>query len=153
MYRALLDIRILPINKPLWKLKLPLKIKVFLWLIHRGVILTKDNLAKRNWHGRMKCCYCSNNETIQHLFFECHNARLIWRIIQTSFGLQKPNNIIHMFGSWLQGVRWKKRSLILMGVSAVCWAIWLSRNDIVFDKASIQSCLQIFFRATHWIRF
>jgi hypothetical protein len=30
-------------NKKLWKLKLPLKIKVFLWNLCRGAILTKDN--------------------------------------------------------------------------------------------------------------
>jgi hypothetical protein len=30
----------------LWKLKLPLKIKIFLWYLGRGVILTEDNLLK-----------------------------------------------------------------------------------------------------------
>jgi hypothetical protein len=41
MYRAL------PYNTLIWKLKLPLKIKVFLWYLYKGVILTKDNLARR----------------------------------------------------------------------------------------------------------
>jgi hypothetical protein len=31
-----------------WKLKLPLKKKIFLWHLKKGVILTKDNLVKRN---------------------------------------------------------------------------------------------------------
>jgi hypothetical protein len=34
-----------------WKLKILLKIKVFLWNLGRGAILTKDNLAKRRWKG------------------------------------------------------------------------------------------------------
>ena len=89
MYTALLDETILPINKPLWKLKIPLKVKVFIWLLHCGVILTKDNLAKCNWHGNMQCCFCTNHETIAHLFFDCHLARLIWRIIHITFGLKK----------------------------------------------------------------
>ena len=38
-------------NKKLWELKIPLKIKIFLWYIKRGVILTKDNMARRNWQG------------------------------------------------------------------------------------------------------
>jgi hypothetical protein len=33
----------------IWKAKLPLKIKIWLWLIEHNAILTKDNLAKRNW--------------------------------------------------------------------------------------------------------
>jgi hypothetical protein len=32
----------------LWKSKLPYKIKVFIWLVVRNKILTKDNLKKRN---------------------------------------------------------------------------------------------------------
>ena len=51
MYLALMDDNILPINRSLWKLKIPLKVKVFIWLLHHGVILTKDNLAKRHWQG------------------------------------------------------------------------------------------------------
>jgi hypothetical protein len=35
-------------NKEIWKLKIPLKTKVFAWYLLRGVILTKDNLAKHN---------------------------------------------------------------------------------------------------------
>ena len=53
-----------------------------------------------------------------------------------------------MFGTWLQGIRWKEKSLILTGVSAVCWAMWLSKNDIVFDKVNQQPYLQILFRTT-----
>jgi len=29
-------------------MKAALKVKIFLWYLHRGVLLTKDNLAKRN---------------------------------------------------------------------------------------------------------
>lgn len=55
-------------NKYIWKLKVPLKIKIFMWFLHKGVILTKDNLAKRRWQGCKKCCFCDQEETIHHLF-------------------------------------------------------------------------------------
>jgi hypothetical protein len=48
MYQAMLDSDIIPHNIFLWKLKIPLKVKVFLWLLFRKVILIKDNLVKRN---------------------------------------------------------------------------------------------------------
>jgi hypothetical protein len=44
-------------NKGIWKLKIPLKIKVFLWLLNKRLILTKDNLARKNWKGSQKCCF------------------------------------------------------------------------------------------------
>jgi hypothetical protein len=49
MYNALIYLDV-PVdnNKMIWKMKIPLKTKVFGWYLHRGVILTKDNLAKRN---------------------------------------------------------------------------------------------------------
>ena len=38
-------------NKNLWKAKIPLKIKVFMWLVKSNAILTKDNLSKKGWQG------------------------------------------------------------------------------------------------------
>jgi hypothetical protein len=32
-------------------MKIPLENKKFAWYLRRGVILTKNNLIKRNWHG------------------------------------------------------------------------------------------------------
>ena len=85
MYKALIlpeiPVDIKDDNK-IWKMKIPLKTKVFAWYLRRGVILTKDNLVKRNWHGSKKCVFCQHDETITHLFFQCEFARSIWSAIQ-----------------------------------------------------------------------
>jgi hypothetical protein len=47
-----------------WKLKLLLKIKIFLWYLKKGVILTKDNLIKCNGKGCTKCCFFSSEESM-----------------------------------------------------------------------------------------
>jgi hypothetical protein len=60
MYRALLGAEAILYNTLIWKLKLSLKIKVFMWYLYKGVILTKDNLARRQWQGDRKCCLCSS---------------------------------------------------------------------------------------------
>jgi hypothetical protein len=39
------------LKKYLWKIKVPLKIQIFMWFLYNKVILTKDNLAKRRWTG------------------------------------------------------------------------------------------------------
>jgi zinc-binding in reverse transcriptase len=37
--------------------------------IQRNMILTKDNLIKRDWREEGKCVFCSSDlETIDHLF-------------------------------------------------------------------------------------
>jgi hypothetical protein len=62
-------------HKIIWKLKVPLKIKIFLWCMQQGVILTKDNLSKKFWKGNLICCFCNSNETINHILFNCHHAK------------------------------------------------------------------------------
>jgi hypothetical protein len=72
MYNALIlpDVPIDKIsNNKLWKLKILLRIKVFGWYLRKGVVLTKDNLAKQNWHGSKKCVFYHQDKTIKHLFF------------------------------------------------------------------------------------
>ena len=82
MYRALIQPEVLvDNNKKIWKMKIPLKTKMFAWYLRRGVILTKDNLAKHNWHESKKCVFYQHDETIKHLFFQCDFARSIWSAI------------------------------------------------------------------------
>ena len=63
-------------------MKMPLKTKIFAWYDSRGVILTKDNLVKRNWHVSKKCVFCLHDKTIKNLFFDYKVARSIWSTIQ-----------------------------------------------------------------------
>ena len=153
MYLALINNGHIERNKYLWSLKMPLKIKIFMWYMSRGIVLTKDNLAKRNWNGSKFCCFCMKNETIQHLFFDCHFAKFVWRALQYSFGFLPPSSVSHLYGNWLGGLHSKLKRIVFVGASAVCWAIWLSRNDMVFDKTPSKSYMQVLFRATHWFRF
>jgi hypothetical protein len=116
-----------------WKAKIPLKIKVFLWFLKNGVVLTKDNLVKRRWKGCIKCCFCAQQETVQHLFFDCPMAKLVWGCVAFAFGINKPINVQHLFGPWLRSFSKEQRNLVLIGMTALCWAIWISRNDLVFN--------------------
>jgi hypothetical protein len=68
LYAALINNRV-RVLQDLWQIKIPTRIKIFLWYLKKGVILTKDNLARRNWNGDKRYCFCHCPETIQHLFF------------------------------------------------------------------------------------
>ena len=115
--------------------------------------MTKDNLIKRKWNGSKKCVFCSHDETIPHLFFDCHYARFLWRSIYFTFGIREPTSLQDMGSSWLQGFNKDTKAKIYVGAIAICWALWLSRNDVVFDKNPIQTYLQVLFRGTYWCRF
>jgi hypothetical protein len=139
-----------PHNSYLWKIKIPLKIKIFLWLLYRETILTKDNLVKRNWHGNEMCSFCNNYETIQHLFFNCELAKFIWRVIHLVSGLPPPNNIRYMFRAWVHDMNSSNKQIFLVGLGAMLWVILLNHNDVIFNKISISSSKQVIFSGTHW---
>ncbi len=42
--------------KKIWKIKVPLKVWIFLWLLTKGNVLTKDNLIKRGWKKGNDLC-------------------------------------------------------------------------------------------------
>ena len=152
MYLYLLNNQPHFLSKYIWKIKVPLKIKIFMLLLQRRVILTKDNLAKWNWNGDQGCCFCDHNESINHLFFDCHFAKTVWRIVHMTFGLSPPKNIPNLFGNWLKGIPKNDLRNIRVGLCAVLRTIWNIRNDHVFNKQTSTSFLQVIHLVTHWIR-
>ena len=132
-------------------MKIPLKIKIFSWYARRGVILTKDNLVKRNWKGSIKCVFCLHDETIKHLFFECKIAHSIWSTIQIASNLYPPKSVVNIFGNWLYGIDHKYRTIIRVGAIAVIWSLWLCRNDKIFNDKNA-SLLQVIYRCTSLLR-
>ena len=116
MYQKLINQQVPFRHKYIWKLKIPLKIKIFLWYLLKGVLLTKDNLAKKNWDGSHKCYFCNCNETIQHLFFDCHRAKNFRRVVALATSIPPPSSVVHMSSTWLLDIGAKQRKLILVGL-------------------------------------
>ena len=112
-----------PLKIYLWKLKVPLKIKIFMWYVKRKVILTKNNLIKRNPNGCKKCIFCYYDEIVEHVFVSCSFVRKIWRLIYFTFNISPPTSMANMFGSWLLGVDKKSKTCIRIGICSFIWAV------------------------------
>jgi hypothetical protein len=152
LYKAIIQSDI-PVNcnKKIWKMKIPLKTNFFLyWYLHRGVILTKDNLVKRNWRGSTQCVFCHQDKTIKHLLFRYRFARSIWSLIQVALNLYPPTSVANIFGNWLHGIDLRFQTLIRVGALAVIWSLWLCRNDKVLNDKNC-SLLQVVYRCTGFL--
>ena len=77
----------------------------------------------------------------------------MWRIVLISFNLKPPTSVHNLFTGWFEGLNRKRKSQIIVGASTICWALWLTRNDVVFDKAIALSCLQVIFKEMYWTRY
>jgi len=68
------------------------------------------------------------------------------------FGISLPLSIEDLFVHWSKLGDNLHNSLLLTAASALCWTIWLTRNEVVFDKSRPKTFLQVLFHGTHWLR-
>jgi hypothetical protein len=113
MYRALISDNRVRYDMTLWKLKIPLHIKIFMWYVKRGVVLTKDNLITHNWKGCKLCAFCIKPESIQHIFLDCHLAKFLWRVVPVTFNIDFATSVEHMFNGWANSVGFQLKKFLL----------------------------------------
>jgi hypothetical protein len=111
-------------QKFLWKTKILMKVRIFLWLMLKCSVVTIENLPRRGWTGDPHCHFCSKTESIDHLLFSCALAKLIWYVILCAFQLVRlPENTTDMLGNWIRSFPKSQRHLVMCGASAVCWVL------------------------------
>ena len=127
----------------IWKSKIPLKIKIFLWLLRNDGILTKSNLAKRGWQGNLDCPFCGSFESIDHLFVTCPFITAIWSWIAHHNGFRYDCTTLEDL--WLLDayIPLKDTLLVEMIRAATLWTIWLARNRLCFHDVSVPSLTSI----------
>jgi hypothetical protein len=82
----------------MWKIKIPLEIKIWLWLFWHNEIATKDNLLKRGWIGSASCEFCHKDETISHMFFNCVASKYVCSTVGMAIGApDRPGSFTQFF--------------------------------------------------------
>uniref|UniRef100_A0A452YGX2 Uncharacterized protein n=1 Tax=Aegilops tauschii subsp. strangulata TaxID=200361 RepID=A0A452YGX2_AEGTS len=54
-------------------------------------------------------------------------------------------------GSWLNSFGKEDKKLVLVGISAICWALWKARNGVIFENKRISDPMTIIKAMTHWM--
>ncbi len=118
----------------LWKLKVPLKVKIFVWLVLRRRVLTVDNLLKRGWYGDTTCVLCSRQtETGDHLFAGCDVSKdILESLLANKKEIRHYRTINALWGaSKAKTGALGRRELVT--VITTWWFIWLERNQRRFE--------------------
>lgn len=100
------------------------RIKCFMCFLQNKVLLTKDNLARRDWSGDVSCCFYNQLESVDHLFFRCSIARVIWRFVIAKclntcvipIDINQCWRLLSVYAPQIQNIH-------IVAVSAICWAI------------------------------
>lgn len=93
--------------------------------------MTVDNLEKRNIHKNKECVFCCEKESINHRFFECVVAKVLWELASEFLeenGGQCYENVATL---WLCP---KRHSFTNIVTSMTLRVIWLTRNKFIFQQ-------------------
>jgi len=60
----------------LWHTKLPLKLKIFMWLAIQGRIQTGAALKQKKWKGDENCSLCKSLESVEHVL-----SSVLWPVL------------------------------------------------------------------------
>ncbi|GLT49358.1 hypothetical protein SLA2020_229210 [Shorea laevis] len=120
----------------IWKLCCTERVKLFVWLLWRGKVLTNSVRFERHMASTPVCPRCEQApETPLHLLRDCFHSRLVWE----SASLLPTDFFYLNFESWLK----KNATISRLGNSspdlwsyvflATIWHLWKSRNRLVFE--------------------
>ena len=76
-----------PLHRALWNLKIPEKLRCFIWLLTKNRVLTWEQLKKWGFQGPSLCYLCKKNEeSTQHLFMDCNYTKNAFAAVFDHFG-------------------------------------------------------------------
>ncbi|XP_060972201.1 uncharacterized protein LOC133038159 [Cannabis sativa] len=118
-----------------WNLKVPPKVKNFLWQASTSCLPTKTQLQTKHVAVNALCPFCNvENETISHILVTCSFSKACWTELEPAI----TTVVVDTFPSWLNLIfeNWSGRSRQL--VVMLCWALWKCRNDLVWNQKSAE---------------
>jgi hypothetical protein len=116
----------------MWKIFVPSRLHIFMWLLANNKVLTRDNLAKRKNVDNKTFLFCDDLESTHHLFYECCVTQIMWGVVAKITGLPEILDFESMAKLWLRDKRLKAMNVFS---TAVVWCIWKVRNEICFQGA------------------
>jgi hypothetical protein len=84
---------------PVWKLQIPPKVQIFLWLMSRNKLVTRDNLKKIDNPDDL--VFYIDDETELHIFHDCIVARKFSETVSQFFSTPLGHNLESVSRFWL----------------------------------------------------
>ncbi|CAN1257225.1 Putative ribonuclease H protein At1g65750, partial [Linum perenne] len=130
----------------IWNWGGPSRIQFFLWLVSHEKLLTNLERKRRHMSQDSSCPRCGHSEeSILHILRDCPFAVQVW----DSLGFHHREAIRHStcMDEWMRRLLGHDRSLDL---GVMCWYLWKSRNDRVFNNNSQTSPRELSNQILSW---
>jgi hypothetical protein len=114
--------------KNLWSVKVPRKIKVFMWKACSNILPTCTKLFDRKIVSNYSCSVCGDApETREHIFMECQAASNAWKAFPTYSSTLHPGM---NFMDWIEEILAKLNHPEIEIFYTTAWFIWRHRNEV-----------------------
>ena len=112
--------------RSIWGLRVPNKVKNFLWRVCRDAIPTKSNMKRRHMPIDPLCEWCwKEEETTLHALWSCSELSSVWSLSQwSSQHISGVTNFKELL-SWILN---NQSNPELFGM--ITWGIWNQRNQV-----------------------
>jgi len=118
----------------LWSIKVPSKIKVFLWRLAKYSIPTADVRHRRHMAQTSVCSICGGQDSWKHSLLECNMARCVWALqsdeIVEFISQARDDNARGWLHEAIRGLDHDHRVRLFVSM----WAIWYARRKAIHEN-------------------
>jgi hypothetical protein len=137
----------------MWHSRLPLKVRNFIWLVIRNRVQTTYNLDRKKWKGSKFCQLCNSEESVDHMLFQCPIVVFMWAVMRDARNWSScPRFVIGFKDFFFTKLGIGKTRVIWFLFGAICWTLWLNRNDFIFSNKLISSPRAIIFKMLSFLQ-
>ncbi|XP_058754129.1 uncharacterized protein LOC131627308 [Vicia villosa] len=109
------------------------------WLLCHKKLATKSRLYIFGFITDIKCNFCDEEKTYNHLFFDCIGTRRIWLVVLEWLQISHRPNHWDEELPWIikmgKGKGWRAK-FFKLAIMETVYGTWNHRNRIAFGKAS-----------------
>ena len=125
----------------MWSIKVPSKIRVFLWRLAKHSIPTADVRHRRHMAQMSACSICGGQDSWKHSLLECNMARCVWALqsdeIVEFISQARDDNARGWLHEAIRGLDHDHRVRLFVSM----WAIWYWRK--LFMKTCFKARCQL----------
>lgn len=115
----------------LWNLKIPPKVKNFLWRASNGFLPTKTALCMKHVPISLLCPTCvASEESTLHCLVKCGFAEACRR--ETGFSSVADGSV--SFAGWLGAAMTQFNNTMVSRLVMLVWLVWKARNSVVWNN-------------------
>ena len=135
----------------LWKIRVPAKIRVFLWRLAKHSIPTGDVRHRRNMAPDSSCSLCGEQDSWRHSLLECTMSRCVWALAPESVTEHMEHTTEPEAKQWLFTMMHTLKGEDLTRCLVTLWAIWFARRKAIHEGI-FQSPLSTYYFIESFIR-